>query len=287
LFNTRPNWPGLPEQQFWLPCGAHLLGGIMPIVNCKYCGKEMNIPQYRIDSGRGKFCSRYCLAKHTFLGRKKPPRTLEHRKKLGRAHIGQVPHNKGKLIKVLCEICHKEFEVWPSRFNKYPPKYCSRKCQHESMRQITGTNHKLWKRIQKQCEWCGKSVWVKPAKIHEFKYCSRQCQGTSRAAKMAKQSGPTSIEKLLMDEFDKAGIAYKFQYRIANWLVDIAIPSHRIAIEADGNYWHNNINQQIKDRNKDHWLLAHKWEIYRFTESQIRISPVNCVKKVIDHIIQG
>ena len=257
------------------------------IVCCQQCSKEFVTTAARIKGGRGKFCSRFCATQHTFLGMKRPPRTKEHCRKLGLAHIGQVPWNKGELVKVICEICGKEFSICPGRFKKQPTKFCSRNCQHEAKRRITGTNHPLWTSEQMACEWCGKIVWVKHCKLHEFKYCSRKCQGTSTAYFLAQNYGPTGIEQKLIDEFDKRGMHYFWQYKIASWLVDFAFPSYRLAIEADGKYWHGNEKQKQKDANKDHWLNAHKWSIIRLSEDDINDHIDLCIDKIRSFILIG
>jgi very-short-patch-repair endonuclease len=102
---------------------------------------------------------------------------------------------------------------------------------------------------------------------------------------MALKKGPTSIEKLLMDELGSRGILYIPQYKIAHWFVDIALREHRIAIEADGDYWHRSEKQKQKDANKDHWLIAHKWKVYRFTETEIRASASACIDRIITNLI--
>lgn len=253
----------------------------MPIKTCLQCGKEYEITKWVIN--RSKFCSRACHAKHTFTGMKRAPRTAEHRRKLGAYHIGKEPPNKKPSVNITCLICGKVFEVPQRRADE--AKYCSRECQHESKRRVTGTTHPLWTRVKRNCEWCGKEVWVKPAKISEFRFCSRQCAGASISKRMAERKGPTSIESAFEDELNRRHIAHIMQHKIANWLVDFAIPEWRIAIETDGDYWHANKKQKEKDRNKDHWLSAHKWHMFRFTESAINQSVSNCVDQIEKFIL--
>ena len=101
---------------------------------------------------------------------------------------------------------------------------------------------------------------------------------------MAEHKGPTSIELLLMNELDRRHIPYRSQHQIAKWLVDISLPKHRIAIEADGDYWHSTPEQQAKDANKDTWLKAHKWTVFRFSETEINKSPAACIDQVLAHL---
>jgi very-short-patch-repair endonuclease len=122
------------------------------------------------------------------------------------------------------------------------------------------------------------------SKSKEFRFCSRKCRGVDLAKQMAESKGPTSIEIAIMNELDNREISYKPQYIIAVWIVDIAIPEYRLAIECDGDYWHSSETQKEKDANKDHWLNAHKWTIFRFTETEIKKSASDCVDKIIRYI---
>ncbi len=254
----------------------------MPIKKCLQCGKRYEIINAVIN--RSKFCSRACHAKHTFTGMKRPKRSEEYRRKLGLAHIGKEPPNKKPSVILTCQICNNDFEVPQRRAES--AKYCSRECSHESKRRVTGTAHPLWTRIKRNCEWCGKEVWVKPAKLFEFRFCSRQCTGASIAKMLAERNGPTSIEKILDAELNRRNINHLAQHKIANWIVDFAIPEWRIAIEADGDYWHSSSTQKEKDHNKDHWLSVHKWYMFRFTETSINQSVSDCVDQIEDFIIK-
>lgn len=249
------------------------------IVHCLNCGKEIVTNQNRLNDGRGRFCSRECSTHFHHIGRPKP-KTPEHRAKLATYRLGKTPWNKGVLIKVVCEICGKTFEVIPSRI-KEGVKYCSRICSHEAKRRVHGKTHPLDRKIEMKCEWCGKIVRVKRALIARFRFCSRHCTGAFVSHKLALENGPTSIENALMDELDKRGIVYTVQHRIANWFVDIAIQQCRVAIEADGDYWHRSEKQKKKDANKDRWLISHKWRVFRFTETEIRVSAAKCVDQII------
>lgn len=69
---------------------------------CQFCGKNFEIPRYRLNEGRGKFCSREC----------------------GHHHKTR-PMNK---IKRICSTCGAEFYCFPCEMRKY----CSNKCYHDN-----------------------------------------------------------------------------------------------------------------------------------------------------------
>lgn len=239
---------------------------------CQYCNKPFKSKNSPGCKDKPKFCSRECYGKSK---RGKPPSNKGQKR-------DYPPWNKKPGISIICEICGAEFEVQPHRGDA--ARYCSRECSHEAKRRVTGPGHPLWRRIQMECEWCGKLVWVKPAKIDEFRFCSRKCLGTCMAAQAAEWKGPTDIEQLLMNELDRRHIVYRSQHKIARWLIDITIPEHRIAIEADGDYWHSPPEQQEKDANKNHDLEIRKWTVFRFWGSEIRRSPARCIDEVLAHI---
>jgi endogenous inhibitor of DNA gyrase (YacG/DUF329 family) len=140
------------------------------LVHCKNCDKSMLVSVARINEGRGRFCSRTCLGSYTFTGRKKPPRTPEHTEKHRLAMIGKTPWNKKPMITIVYAICGTSFIVENRRGNT--AKFCSRKCMGLAKKLVTGTTHPLWTRVERHCELCGKAVMVKPAKLHEFRFCS-------------------------------------------------------------------------------------------------------------------
>lgn len=241
---------------------------------CPTCGKTVS--RYRSpDQSPPQHCSRECY--------KNDPSSI-CRKNAAKNGFepGHTTWNKGRSVTLSCQVCRKAFSVPQCR--KDTAKYCSRECQHEAKRRITGPDHPLWTRKKCACEWCGKQAWVKRAKLEEFRFCSRQCQGAWMAKQMADQNGPTSIELALMGELDRRHIPYQAQHKIAHWLIDITLPQYRIAIEADGDYWHSSQEQQEKDANKNHWLEAHGWSIFRFSGTEIRKSASQCIAQVLQCI---
>lgn len=239
---------------------------------CRWCSAEFQTKESPGSKRPPKYCSHKCYA----------------RSKSGKSFYsvrGHIPWNKKSWIEKTCGICGQSFTVTPAR--EKIAKYCSCECTHEAKRRTFGPSHPLWTRTQMPCEFCGKMMWVKTAKADEFRFCSRRCHGAYIAQKMAMLKGPTSIEKMLMDELDKREISYRAQHPISHWLIDITLPQHRIAIEADGDYWHNSKEQQTKDANKDRWLRAHKWTIFRFSGTEIRKSPAACIDKIVSSLHNG
>ena len=110
----------------------------------------------------------------------------------------------------------------------------------------------------------------------------------------SKNVGSSKLEVYFQNNFlDKLNIKYKKQYHAVDIgrFYDFYIPSHRILIEIDGNYWHsnpkfynnNNINA-IQKRNKkideikNNWANNNNFILLRFWEYDI----LNNSKKVMD-----
>jgi G:T-mismatch repair DNA endonuclease (very short patch repair protein) len=76
---------------------------------------------------------------------------------------------------------------------------------------------------------------------------------------------------------DKLGINYVFQYPILRYDVDFAIPELKIAIECDGEYWH-----QDKKRDKERQSKIEKegWFVLRYSETKIN----QCLNEIEDEL---
>lgn len=83
----------------------------------------------------------------------------------------------GKKVIKLCEVCGKEFEVFPSHTAR---RFCSRPCkelwQSGNMR---GENNPNWKGggEKKNCEWCGLEFETLHTRTDTARFCSLKCVG--------------------------------------------------------------------------------------------------------------
>lgn len=105
----------------------------------------------------------------------------------------------------------------------------------------------------------------------------------------------TLIERLVADELKRRGILFESQFVIDDKFVcDFAIPSIKIIIECDGDYWHANpkiynhnlldIRQKrnLKNDNfKNLYLSKQGWKVFRFFESDIKYSVEKCIDKIL------
>ena len=64
---------------------------------------------------------------------------------------------------------------------------------------------------------------------------------------------PTKLEKGLYELLSSAGYDFERQARFNRYVVDAYVPSHNVAFEADGNYWHQDKSREIQ---RDSYLIA-------------------------------
>lgn len=199
------------------------------------------------------------------------------------AQRGRVPWNVGPKITCACEICGASFDVPPSR-TKALVRHCSRKCSHEAKRRVTGTEHKLWRRVECQCAWCGDTFYAVPARLRvgQGRFCSRQCVGSYSTS--MQDGRRSSIEIMVEDELAARGVQFIPQKQMGKFICDFYLPAHKMVIECDGDYWHSLPGKAVKDMNKDRWLTTHGQQIVRLTETEIRLNPSAAVTRALGSI---
>ena len=161
---------------------------------CLTCGKEFQVAQWQINTGRGKYCSKECanqrstkidkvcpVCKKVFAVFPSESRikycSIECYEKT--LHGAGNPNYKGKKVKVLCQQCGKELSVYPWRV-KRGVKYCSFECRHEAEKD----------RVIRVCKQCGKEFWTWPSAIRKGSgsgtYCSFECVKASKPSRVNK-----------------------------------------------------------------------------------------------------
>jgi very-short-patch-repair endonuclease len=114
----------------------------------------------------------------------------------------------------------------------------------------------------------------------------------SMAALAKSHHGLSFLEKKMKWLLEQKGILFKQQYPIhkgtdkrghkTNYFIDFFIPEHKIAIECDGIYWHD----EERDRQKSDTIKKNGFLLLRFTENQIRNDLKSCSNE-IDRILKN
>jgi DNA mismatch endonuclease (patch repair protein) len=93
----------------------------------------------------------------------------------------------------------------------------------------------------------------------------------------------TSIERKLKEELDRNKIMYKAQKRIKAFSVDFYIPSIKLVVECDGEYWHNYPFGTERDRFKDKELKKLGYNVIRFWGRDILDDTKSCIRKIMKY----
>ena len=133
------------------------------------------------------------------------------------------------------------------------------------------------------CRVCGNEFLARPDAIRTSKTglitCSRRCQGI-RAAKLTPKKR-TSIEIAIEKELIRRGEEFIEQHPLCGiTLVDFYLPRKNIVIYCDGNYWHSTQKRKETDRNQNITLERNGYKVFRFTETEIKQSPLSCVERI-------
>lgn len=73
------------------------------------------------------------------------------------------------------------------------------------------------------------------------------------------------------------------QYEVGPYRLDLAIVLNQqrntgLAIEVDGRYWHRQGDRPLKDASRDNYLEKRGWEVVRFTDKEVELSPLSCAR---------
>jgi len=92
----------------------------------------------------------------------------------------------------------------------------------------------------------------------------------------------TSIEVALQEELDRHGLVYQKHLPVCGLCQpDIVFPELKIAVFADGDYWHTKDERAIKkDQYQTNVLTEAGWIVLRFWGSEIRNNLHYCVNEI-------
>jgi len=80
----------------------------------------------------------------------------------------------------------------------------------------------------------------------------------------------SSLEKIVKDYLDKNEIGYIFQFSTrTGFVIDFAILEKMVAVEVDGEKWHETEDARKRDRFKDYMLERGGWRVIRIKEREI------------------
>ena len=110
-------------------------------------------------------------------------------------------------------------------------------------------------------------------------------KAVQRMSSMPKEG--TSIEIAMKKYLSDRGINFIHQYNFNDkFSCDFAIPSHKIIIECDGEYWHNYPHGTPKDSSRDKYITVCGWKVLRFWGKDILDNEDGCMEVVNEQLIK-
>jgi DNA mismatch endonuclease (patch repair protein) len=192
-----------------------------------------------------------------------------------------------------CTECGTAFYVPKSRAMKGEGMFCTLAC-HNRNQGRNKTSH--------TCKMCGGVFKWSPSRSasgnYTITYCSLACRDAdpSRADLLMRMNetqqlrNPTRAEVAGYAILDSLGVEYSRQTRFGGkFTPDAVVPSARLVIQFDGDYWHDRngtsseariLRRVALDRSQDAYIRACGWEVVRLWDSDLRTNPAACAEAV-------
>lgn len=270
----------VPRQRRERYRGGRLVGVDVPksIYECAGCGTP--VVKARPPKGR-PFCSAECYHRATI---KHPDRDCAH---CGETFSSSAEQkycspacyyaSRANRAAKTCPACGKDFTVPGSNADRY--NVCSRECRTADTLYV-------------DCERCGQSF--RASRLLNRRYCSEECRRPpvfidcrncgmtfrKRPGEDSKQFcsfacyrsfvGETRLETNVRLALESLGVKFQQEYPAGHWSIDFALIGQRIAIEADGDYWHSRTVE--RDARRDAELERAGWHVVRLPERDVNAS---------------
>ena len=256
---------------------------------CSYCDVRFNKTQYEISLGRGKYCSRNCKDSH-----QKELYVKDGNPVYGNKHSDEWKYNASIRVKKLWETeeFRNKISVGQERFFEENSFWCG--CDEESLKKRLETNlirfgvdnvSKLDITTKKRNETC------------LLKYGHNSSGFLTNNSKKNKNTKiELKIAQLLLENNIKFETQYEIYYK--DWRLKayyFYLKDFNLLIEADGDYWHGNLNKyneidldEIQKASKENDIFKNNlakdmgYNIIRFWETDI--NKKNFVYKLFNEI---
>nr|WP_055117749.1 DUF559 domain-containing protein [Mycolicibacterium peregrinum] len=91
----------------------------------------------------------------------------------------------------------------------------------------------------------------------------------------------SEAERLLIKLLREAGITgWKANYRLGRYVIDVAFPADKVAIETDGWAFHHDQEVFQKDRVKQNEIALMGWQVLRFTWLDLTEYPQRVIAEI-------
>jgi very-short-patch-repair endonuclease len=110
--------------------------------------------------------------------------------------------------------------------------------------------------------------------------------GSSEAGRLiraAADRADSAAERQLTQLLRQAGITgWRVGAPFGPYVIDIAFPGPKVAIEVDGWAWHVDADRFRGDRRKGNALVRAGWTLLRFTWHDLTTRPHECLAEILD-----
>lgn len=109
----------------------------------------------------------------------------------------------------------------------------------------------------------------------------RGSAAASRLLAVAADRAASHAERLLIRLLRAAQITgWKLGYPVHGYLIDVAFPAQRVAIEVDGWAWHMTAGRFVDDRRRQNAVVNLHWTVLRFTWHDLVDRPAGVVNEI-------
>ncbi|MGH3513950.1 MAG: DUF559 domain-containing protein [Pseudonocardiaceae bacterium] len=109
-------------------------------------------------------------------------------------------------------------------------------------------------------------------------------RGSAQAAQLlavAADRAASHAERVLVRLLRDAGITgWELAYPVPGYVIDLAFPVQRVAIEVDGWAWHVTADRFVDDRRRQNALVNEQWAVLRFTWHDLVARPAGVVEEI-------
>ncbi len=146
-----------------------------------------------------------------------------------------------------------------------------RKFSEEHRKKLAESHKNPSKKTRQKMSKAGKEKFAKMTKEEKLKYL----ESWIRAPQVA---NPSSIEKKIWEVLDKLNIDYKIQVSLDShrFVIDVYIPTQKLIIECNGDYWHNYKifpEKEKRDKALKEYASKNGYKLIELWESDIRKNP--------------
>ena len=192
-----------------------------------------------------------------------------------------------------CARCGASFYAKRASIEKGGGKFCSLAC-HNANQGRNKTAH--------TCKICGETFHWSPSRSasgnYRITYCSLACRDADpeRREMLVAMQAIQQLGKMTRAEadgyalLDSMGVEYLRQTPFAmKFTPDAVIPSARLVVQFDGDYWHDRkgtsaeariMRRVALDKSQDRCIRACGWEVVRLWESELRDELDTCFDRV-------